>query len=486
MTRVYASTVLDAPVERVWQILRDFNGHDRWHPAIAQSRIEQGAADAIGAVRRFRLADGSELREQLLSLSDAKYEFRYCLLSSPLPLMGYVAKVRLRPVTDGAQTFWEWSSEFTPPAYRAAELTALVRDGIYRTGFDAVRHALPGGEKPRPRPATPEQQPTGKTTRAIVVDAYGGPEVMQMRDVALPDSGPAQVQIRHTAIGVNFIDIYCRSGLFSLLQPPGTPGMEAAGVIEAVGPSVTGLSVGDRVAYACPPVGAYAERRNMQPDLLVHLGDDISDQTAAASLLKGVSAAFLLHDIARLQPGMSVLIHAAAGGIGQILVQWAKAIGCEVFATSSTPNKLRLVKSLGADHVIDYVAQDFVAVVQDLTGGRGVDVVFDSAGKTTFPGSVAALGLRGHLISFGQAAGPVGTWDIDSLAAKSLTISRPNFAHYTETPEKLGPLVRKFFAALRSGAVTLQAPKTYPLARAADAHRDLEARLTTGALVLLP
>lgn len=486
MTRVFASTVLDAPIERVWQILRDFNGHESWHPAIAQSRIEEGAPDAIGAVRRFRLADGSELREQLLALSDASHEFRYCLLSSPLPLIGYVAHVRLRPVTDDNQTLWEWSSEFSPPPYREAELTALVRDGVYRAGFEAIRQTLRGGIPPKEQPSAARPKPTGKTTHAIVVAEYGGPEVMHLREVPLPDPGPGQVQIRHTAIGVNFIDVYCRSGLVSLLQPPGTPGMEAAGVIEAVGSGVSGVGVGDRVAYACPPVGSYAERRNMSPDLMVHLGEGILDQTAAASLLKGVSASFLLHDIARVQPGMSVLVHAAAGGIGQILVQWAKSLGCEVFGTSSSPEKLRLVKSLGADHVIDYVQQDFPAVVTDLTAKRGVDVVFDSAGKTTFAGSLEALGLRGHLISFGQASGSVGTWEIDRFAAKSLTISRPNYAHYTDTPEKLGPHVSRFFAAVRSGAVMLQAPTTYPLAYAAQAHRDLEARATTGALVLMP
>ncbi len=174
------------------------------------------------------------------------------------------------------------------------------------------------------------------------------------------------------------------------------------------------------------------------------------------------------------------------GGIGQILVQWAKAMGCEVFDTSSTPDKQRLVKSLGADHVIDYAHQDFAAVVQDLTGKRGVDVVFDSAGTTTFAGSLAALGLRGNLISFGQTSGPVGSWEIDRFASKSLTISRPNYAHYTDTPQKPGPHVGRFFAAVRSGTVRLQAPTVYPLAQAAQAHHDLETRATTDALMLLP
>jgi NADPH:quinone reductase len=491
MVRVLASTIIDAPIDQVWAILRDFNGHDRWHPAIAQSRIEDGPADMIGAVRQFRLQDGSELREQLLSLSDLTHEFRYCLLASPIPLMGYVARVRLRSVTDGDRTFWEWSSEFTPPAGRAAELKVMVRDGIYLAGFEAIRARL-RGDTPVSRPASPPARPiaapapsTGDArTRAIVIDRHGGPEVMQLRDVDLPPPGPGQVQIRHTAIGVNFIDVYTRSGYFPLLDPPGTPGLEGAGVIEALGDGVTGIAVGDRVAYACPPVGAYAERRNMSPDLMVHLSEDISDQTAAASLLKGVSASFLLHDIGRVQAGQTVLIHAAAGGIGHILVQWAKALGARVIATTSTAEKLRLVQALGADHVIDYTTQDFSADTLALTNGQGADVVFDSAGKTTFAGSLEALSIRGHLISFGQASGPVGSHDIDRLAAKSVTLSRPNYAHYTNTPDKLAPHVSRFFEVLRSGKVTLAAPNLYPLARAADAHRDLESRRTTGALVL--
>jgi NADPH:quinone reductase len=491
MVRVLASTIIDAPIDRVWATLRDFNGHDRWHPAIADSRIEDGPADMIGAVRRFRLQDGSELREQLLSLSDRDHAFRYCLLASPIPLIGYVAQVRLRPVTDGNQTFWEWSSEFAPPPGRTAELVSLVRDGVYMAGFNAIRTGLrqeqgwqvPPVQQARPRPAIPAS-PVQQRTRAIVIDRHGGPEVMQLREVDLSPPGPGQVQIRHTAIGVNFIDVYTRSGYFPLLDPPGTPGMEAAGVIEAVGEGVTLVEVGDRVAYARPPVGAYAERRTMSPDLMVHLGDDISDQTAAASLLKGVSASFLLHDIGRVQAGQTVLIHAAAGGIGQILVQWAKALGARVIATTSTPEKIRLVQMLGADHVIDYAGTDFAADVLGLTGGQGADVVFDSAGKTTFSGSLEALSVRGHLISFGQASGPVGHLDVDRLAAKSVTLSRPNYAHYTDTPEKLAPHVNRFFATLRSGAVVLALPRLYPLEQVADAHRDLEARRTTGSLVL--
>ena len=324
------------------------------------------------------------------------------------------------------------------------------------------------------------------TTKAILVERYGGPEELQLKEIGLPPLGPKEVRIRHTVIGVNFIDVYCRTGFFDLLQPPGVPGMEAAGVIEAVGPAMSGFSVGDRVAYACPPVGAYAERRNMAPELLVHLSHDIPDEIAAAGLLKGVAASFLLHDVHVVKRGDIVLIHAAAGGIGQLLVQWARHLGATVIATVSSDDKARIVERLGAHHVIVYSRENFAEAVMRLTGGMGANVAYDAVGNDTFAGSLAALAVRGHLVSFGQASGPVGNWDIGRFASRSLTISRPNYAHYTDTPEKLAPHVARFFQALRQGVVRVEAPTRYDLANAADAHRDLESRRTTGALVLLP
>ncbi|BCM17454.1 SRPBCC family protein [Mesorhizobium sp. J8] len=510
MVEVRQSTIINAPIEEVWAILRDFNGHDRWHPAIASSEIDGGEpADAVGAVRHFRLADGGELREQLLALSDKDRRLSYCLLEAPLPLMGYVASIRLKPVTDGNATFWEWRSEFHPPAHRRDELVKLVAEDIYRAGFAAIRNLLGRRDVPtpeaRPVPAIMPPGPTSvaprsiptpsilapplgakETTRAILVERYGGPDVLQLKDIALPPPAPNEVRIRHTAIGVNFIDVYCRTGFFDLLQPPGVPGMEAAGVIEAMGPAISGLSVGDRVAYACPPVGAYAERRNMTADLLVRLSDDISDETAAASLLKGVSASFLLHEVHAVRPGEVVLVHAAAGGIGQLLVQWARHLGATVIATVSSDDKARIVERLGAHHIIVYSREDFSEAVIRLTAGAGADVIYDAVGADTFAGSLAALAVRGHLVSFGQASGPVGSWDIDRFASRSITLSRPNYSHYTDTPEKLAPHVDRFFAALRQRAVRIAQPVAYSLAKAADAHRDLEARRTSGALVLLP
>lgn len=503
MVQVCQSTIIDAPIDEVWRVLRDFNGHDRWHPAIASSAIENGEpVDAVGSVRRFRLADGGELREQLLSLSDKEFRLTYCLLESPLPLMGYVASMRLKPVTDGNRTFWEWRSEFHPPANRREELVRLVTEGIYRAGFAAIRKLLSAGQRqmpasaravdapaaarPMPKPAEPVLGAGTDRTRAIVVAKHGGPDVLEFREIGLDQPGYGEVRIRHTAIGVNFIDVYCRTGYFDLLTPPGVPGMEAAGVIEAIGPGVSGFSVGERVAYACPPVGAYSERRNMSPELLVRLPGDISDEIAAGALLKGVAASFLLHDVQPVRAGSVVLIHAAAGGIGQILVQWARDLGATVIATVSTDDKARLVERLGAHHAIVYTSANFADAVMQITGGRGADVVYDAVGNDTFAGSLAALGVRGHLVSFGQASGPVGSWDIGRFSSKSITVSRPNYGHFTDSQEKLAPHVNRFFAALRQGIVRIEAPRRYRLAHAADAHRDLESRRSTGSLVLIP
>jgi NADPH:quinone reductase-like Zn-dependent oxidoreductase len=217
--------------------------------------------------------------------------------------------------------------------------------------------------------------------------------------------------------------------------------------------------------------------------LLVRLPDDISDETAAAVLLKGIAASFLLHDVHRVTPGATVLVHAGAGGVGQLLVQWARHLGAEPIATASTEAKRRLIESLGA-RAIAY--DDFPGAVRRLTGDRGADVVYDAVGRDTFAGSLEALAVRGHLVSFGQASGPVGAWDIDRFAAKSLTISRPNYGHYTGTPELLAPQVARLFAALRQGILTVPPPARYPLDRAAEAHRDLESRRTAGPLILIP
>jgi len=495
MIRVAKSTIIDAPVDTVWAILRDFNGHESWHPAVSASRIEgRRTADQVGCVRDFHLAAGGALREQLLSLSDRDRTLSYCILDAPIPLRDYVATVRLRPVTDGDRTFWSWDSRFNVPAGREAELTQLVGEGIYEAGFAAVKGLLGKAIAARSRATgtvtvtRPQPRPAGETMRcnAIVIDAYGGAEQLRWRAVAVPPPGPGEVRLRHTAIGVNFIDIYCRTGYFDLLTPPGVLGMEAAGVVLDVGDGVRELSPGDRVAYACPPVGAYSELRNINARLLIPLPRDVGDQQAAAILLKGMSAEFLLHRVHEVHDGQTILVHAAAGGVGQLLCQWARSLGATVIGTVGSREKARIAREAGCVHPIVYQEEDFAARVRELTNGHGVDVVYDAVGRDTFAKSFEVLKTCGHLVSFGQASGPIPPIDIAGYASKSATVSRPNFGHYTDTPEKVRAISDNLFRNIRNGALRVMVDRLVPLREAAEAHRALEGRLTAGSIVLKP
>jgi NADPH:quinone reductase len=487
MVHVSKSTIIDAPVDEVWAFLRDFNAHERWHPAVAESRIESGhRSDQVAAVRNFSLRQGGRLREQLLSLSDRGRTLSYCILSSPLPLFGYVATMRLKRVTDGNRTFFEWSSSFETPLGREDELARLVGEQIYEAGFDAVKRQFRQHAPPREQSSAPSRPILPSRTQAIVFDRYGGPEVLVPRELPVRAPEAGEVLIRHTAIGVNFIDVYCRTGYFRLIEPPGVPGMEAAGVIEAVGSGVHAFREGDRVGYACLPPGAYAAYRTMPAELLVLLPDHISDEQAAAGLLKGMSAEFLLHRIARVEEGDTVLVHAAAGGVGLILCQWARALGATVIGIVSNDEKAELTRRHGCVYVIVSTRDDIVTRVAELTQGRGCRVVFDAVGRDTISSSIACLGIQGHLVSFGQASGHIEPVDVAALAAKSITISRPNFAHYTDTPEKVRAITDRLFAAHARGEIRLEARQRFPLSDAALAHRALEARETTGATILIP
>jgi NADPH:quinone reductase-like Zn-dependent oxidoreductase len=499
MVKVLRSTIIDAPIDAVWEILRDFNSHERWHPAVSASRIEAGRiSDEIGCVRDFRLTTGGALREQLLSLSDRDHTLSYCILDAPMPLHGYVAHIRLTPVTDGDRTFWCWESKFDTPPGRETELTRLVSEGIYEADFTAVKRLLAGGTGPRlfhPSSPTPgaisiKQAPTtgGGTLRAgaIVVTAYGAADTLVWQEIAVPPPGRGEVRIRHTAIGVNYIDIYCRTGDFDLLKLPGVPGMEAAGIILDVGEGVRGLSPGDRVAYACAPVGAYCELRTMNAALLVALPNHIDDRLAAAIMLKGMSAEFLLHRVHEVSVGQTILVHAAAGGVGQLLCQWACALGATVIGTVGSPEKVPVARDAGCEHVIIYTEVDFVDGVMEVTNGRGADVVYDAVGRDTYEKSFAALAICGHLVSYGQASGPLPTIDIASYAGKSASVSRPNFGHYTDTPEKLRSITTNLFRAIRMGILRPNIGLTLPLRMAAEAHRALEMRRTSGSIILDP
>jgi NADPH2:quinone reductase len=493
MVEVRRSTILNAPLEQVWETLRDFNGHESWHPAVAASRLEEDASgDWVGAVRDFRLADGSRIREQLLALSDRETSFTYCILEAPVLLRNYVAEVRLRPVTSDRTCLWQWRAQFDAPAAEREQLSRFIAQDIFEAGFRSVRATLERGDRPpvaiMPRSAAPAVTSSGGAVEAaaIVVTRYGGPEVLEPRVVRVPAPGRGEVRIRQTAIGVNFIDVYCRSGRFDLVAPPGIPGMEAAGLVESVGGGVSHLKPGDRVGYACAPPGAYAAMRMMDASLVFRLPDFLSDEAAAGLLLKGISASFLLHDVHAVKRGDMVLIHAAAGGVGSLLCRWAAALGATVIGVVSNAAKVERAKRLGCAHVVIGPQEDFVAAAMRLTGGRGVDVVYDAVGKDTFEGSTQALVPRGHLVSFGQASGDVGAYSIDRLASRSIMLSRPNYIHYTDTPEKLKAQTDRLFAALCAGIIEAERPTLYRFAEARVAHADLEARKTMGALVLIP
>jgi NADPH2:quinone reductase len=324
-------------------------------------------------------------------------------------------------------------------------------------------------------------------SKAIRIHQYGGPEALRWEDVDVGDPGPGQIRIRHGAVGLNYIDVYHRTGLYPLPSLPWILGMEGAGRVEAVGAGVTGFKVGDRVAYASPPVGAYAEVRLMAADRVVILPEAIDDRTAAAMMLQGMTAQYLLRRTYPVQPGDVILLHAAAGGVGLIASQWARQLGATVIGTVGSDDKAELARAHGCHHVIVYTRENFVERVRELTEGRGVAVVYDSVGQATFMGSLDCLRPLGMMVSFGNASGPVPPFDPGLLAAKgSLFLTRPTLMTYTAQRADLVTSAAELFEVVARGAVKVEIHQTYPLAEAAQAHRDLEARRTTGSTVLLP
>jgi NADPH2:quinone reductase len=322
-------------------------------------------------------------------------------------------------------------------------------------------------------------------THAMRVHRTGGPEALQWEEIDLPAPGPGEALLRQTAIGVNFIDVYERTGYYPL-PLPFVPGGEGAGVVEAVGPGVTGVAVGDRVAYQNVK-GAYAERRLVPADRLVRLPDDIDDRQAAAMLLKGMTAQYLLRRTFPVEAGQTILFHAAAGGVGSIACQWAASLGATVIGTVGSAAKAELAREHGCAHVINYRTENFVDRVREITGGKGVAAVYDSVGADTFPASLDVLQPRGIFVSFGQSSGPVPPLTTQLLLQKgSLYVTRPTLAHYAATREDLESTADDLFAVVLSGRVKILLNQTFPLAEAADAHRALEGRQTTGATVLLP
>ena len=321
-------------------------------------------------------------------------------------------------------------------------------------------------------------------SQAVRIRQLGGPEVLRWEDVDVGNPEAGQALIRQTAAGLNYIDTYHRTGLYPVASLPVVLGMEGAGVVEAVGQGVREVSVGDRVAY-CMAIGGYAERRLVQARVLVRLPDGISDEQGAAMMLKGCTAQYLLRRTYIVKPGETILIHAAAGGVGLIACQWAKYLGATVIGTVGSPDKAVIAKAHGCDHTIDYKTEHFVERVQEITNGAGVPVVYDSVGKDTFTASLDCLRLRGLMVSFGQSSGVIPPFSPGVLATKgSLFLTRPTLANYTSTREELVATANQLFDVVLKGAVKIEVNQTYPLNQTAQAHRDLEARKTTGSTVL--
>ena len=321
-------------------------------------------------------------------------------------------------------------------------------------------------------------------THAIRIHQTGGPEVLQWEAVQIGKPGPGEIRLRQAAAGLNYIDVYHRTGAYPV-QTPATPGMEGAGVVEEVGAGVTEMKVGDRVAYASAPMGAYAEARLMPADRVVKVPDGISDIQAASMMLKGMTAQYLLRRTYRVKAGDTILVHAAAGGVGLILCQWAKHLGATVIGTVGSEEKAALARANGCAHTVIYTREDFQSRVMEITGGKKVPVVYDSVGKDTFARSLDCLQPMGMMVLYGAASGPVPPFDLGQLAAKgSLFITRPTLFVYTAKREDLVASATELFDLVLHGAVKLHVNQTYALKDAAQAHRDLEARKTTGSTVL--
>lgn len=321
---------------------------------------------------------------------------------------------------------------------------------------------------------------------AVTIARTGGPEVLEVREIAVPEPGPGEVLVRHEAVGLNFIDTYHRSGLYPV-SLPSSLGNEAAGTVEAVGEGVTGFDSGDPVGYFTGPLGAYSSHRAVPAERLVGLPDGVGAEAAAAAMLKGATAEYLIERCAKVQPGQTVLVHAAAGGVGSILVPWLKAIGATVIAHSGSQAKTVIATGLGADHSLSCAIDALASEVRRLTGGKGAEVVLDGVGAASWAASLGSVARRGILVSYGNASGPVPPFSaLDLTRAGSIFVTRPTLADYAATPEEMRACAMRLFEMIGSGAVPVRIGARFPLREAAEAHRAIESRQTTGSTVLLP
>jgi NADPH:quinone reductase len=485
LQRVVRSTIIDAPIERVWAVLRDFNSHDQWHAVVDKSLIERSeASDQVGCIRNFTLKDGNHIREQLLSLDDRHYKSTYCIVQASVPLRNYVATISLKPVTDGQRTFWHWESSFATPAGQEKELRELVAQGVYESGFENLRRHLLQGKDQRQPGSQPMPAALPAPARQVVVSRYGNASQLTVQNTMCPAPAQGQVRIRQRAIGVNYIDVYLRKGWIPpMLAEGGVLGMEAAGSVIDVGEGVSGFMPSDRVAYVHPQPGSYATLRCVDANSLVRLPAAVDDEVAAALLLKGLTADYLLRDLGRVGPGTRLLVHAAAGGVGLIVASWAKRLGAIVMGTVSSEAKARLAREYGCEHVIVTPDYKFADSVQRICGGA--DVLIDGLGDAAREENFAAMAPCGHWISLGQATGALQPLDPNWLVSKSLTFSRPVVFDYVAKRGQLQERAARVWAALADGAIKLPPIERHSLDSAAAAHERLESRATMGCLILM-
>ena len=485
LQKVVRSTIIDAPIERVWAVLRDFNSHERWHDVVEHSRIEGGErGDQIGCIRDFTLRDGNRIREQLLTLDEREHKSTYCIVEATVPLQRYVASVSLKPVTDGARTFWHWESTFATPPGRERELREMVASAVYEAGFENLRRHLAAGRDLRLSGSAPMPTALPMPMRRVTLRQYGGTEQLVAENAECPAPREGEVRIRQRAIGVNYLDIYLRRGdVPPMLQPGDTLGVEAAGSVLDAGAGVSGWLPGDRVAYLGPMPGAYCGVRCVPAEWLVRLPAAVEDETAAALLLKGITADYLLRDLARVRAGTRLLVHAAAGGVGLLLCAWAQRLGATVIGTVSSEAKARVAREHGCGHVIVTGDYRFADAVQRQCGGA--DVIVDGLGDAARMENFAALARCGHWISLGHAGGALQPVAPGWLVQKSATLSCPVVFDYVSSSALLAERAQRVWAALADGTLKPPPIERYSLDAAAEAHARLESRRSIGALILL-
>jgi NADPH:quinone reductase len=485
LQRVTRSTIIDAPIDRVWAVLRDFNSHDQWHGVVKQSRIDGGdRSDQVGCVRNFELQDGNRIQEQLLTLSDRDYKSSYCIVEATVPLQRYVATITLKPVTDGNRTFWHWESTFATPPGMERELGDLVAQGVYESGFENLRRHLQAGADLRPQGSAPMPTALPVATRQMTVRQYGDAHHIVAEDADCPAPQAGEVRLRQRAIGINYFDVYLRKGWIPPLFPlPGVLGLEAAGSVIDVGPGVHGLAAGDRIAYLGPASGAYTSVRCVPVHWVVRLPPAVNDDMAAAVLMKGITADYLLRDLGHVKRGTRLLVHAAAGGVGLLVCAWARSLGAVVMGTVSSDDKARVARAHGCEHVIVTRDYQFADAVHSIAGGA--DVVIDGLGEAAFDQNFAALAPCGHWISLGQASGGTRAIDPNLLVSKSLTFSRPAVFDFVASKQALSERAQRVWDALAQGIIQAPPIERFSLEAAAQAHARLESRATVGSLILM-